>query len=420
MLNHDMKWDCNIIADMELTTDNVKQLPLELLQFHTNFENCFTHLSQIQHSLTYLQGLMSNLERKSIEPIALEFYDTKGVRNLQHYMQKGKWDDEIMHKDYLSLLSPLISSKKGMITIDESDFVKKGKESVGVARQYCGRLGKKENCQAGIFLGYTSKKGYGLLERQLYVPEKWFSDEYEKRRQKCMVPDDLTFMTKPKIALKLLDKVNNSGLFPAQWVGCDSFFGCNKELLDEIARDYYYFADIKSNTKVWLERPEIAIPPYKGRGRKPSKERPLTDSISVSDIAKDPSLTWYKVKLGEGSKGPVRAEVAYLRVIECRDNLPGQEIWLYIRKHADGKIRYAISNAPKNISLKELNQVAIMRWPIEQLFETGKSELGMDQYETRSWIGWHRHMLYVFIAQLFLFKVQLKFKKNSNFKFTSS
>ncbi len=103
-----------------------------------------------------------------------------------------------------------------------------------------------------------------------------------------MVPDDLTFMTKLEVALKLLDKVNNTGFFPAQWIGCDSFFGCNKELLDEIARDYYYFADIKSNTKVWLERPEIGISPYKGRGRKPSKKRPLTASISVSDIAKDP------------------------------------------------------------------------------------------------------------------------------------
>ena len=420
MLNHDIEWDPNIIDDMGLTIENVKQLPLELLKFHTRFEDSFSHISQIQHSLTYLQGLMSNLDRKNIESIALEFYkDTKGVRNLQHYMQKGTWDDEIMHQNYLSILSSLISSNKSMITIDESDFPKKGNESVAVGRQYCGRLGKKENCQAGVFLGYTSKKGYGLLERQLYVPEKWFSDEYEERRQKCVMPDELTFMTKTEIALKLLENVNNTGLFPAQWVGCDSAFGCNKEFLDEIGKKHYYFADIKSNTKVWLERPEVGIPSYKGRGRKPTKERPLVNPVSVSDIAKDPSLTWRKVILGDGAKGPVVSEIACLRVIESRDDLPGQQIWLYIRKHTDGKIRYAISNAPRDISLKELNKVSIMRWPIEQLFETGKSELGMDHYETRSWNGWNRHMLYVFIAQLFLFKIQLKFKKNSNFEFTT-
>lgn len=420
MLNHEIDWDPDIIKDIGLNNESVKQLLIELNQFHHNFEESFKHINQIKHSLTYLQGLMSDLENKSIEPIALEFYGESGVRVLQHYMQKGKWDEEIMHQEYLSLLAPLISSKDGMITIDESDFVKKGKESVGVARQYCGRLGKTENCQAGIFLGFTSDRGYGLLDRQLYLPEKWFSDEYAERLDKCMVPEDISFMTKTEIASTLLEKIDNTGLFQAKWIGCDSAFGSNKEFLDEIAENHYYFADIKSNTKVWLERPEVAIPPYKGRGRKPTQEKPLTEAISVAEIAKDPSLKWHKVILDEGSKGPVVADIACLRVIERRENLPGDEIWLYIRKHSDGKIRYAISNAPKNTPLKELNRIAIMRWPIEQLFESGKSELGMDQYETRSWPGWNRHMLYVFIAQLFLFKIQLKFKKNSNFKLTSS
>lgn len=179
---------------------------IELNQFHHNFENSFGHINQIKHSLTYLQGLMSDLERKSIEPIALEFHGVSGVRNLQHYMQKGKWDEEVMHQQYLSLLVLLISSIDGMITIDESDFVKKGKESVGVDRQYCGRLGKTENFQAGIFLGYTSNRGYGLLDRQLYMPKVWFSDEYTERLDQCMVPEDINFMTKTEIASTLLKK----------------------------------------------------------------------------------------------------------------------------------------------------------------------------------------------------------------------
>lgn len=222
-------------------------------------------------------------------------------------------------------------------------------------------------------------------------------------------------MTKLEIASLLIEQVKTTGLFPARWIGCDSTFGSDHEFLDKISTDYYYFADIKSNTKVWLERPEIGIPPYKGKGRRPVKKQPLEKAVSVSDIANNPSLTWHTVTLGEGAKGPIVARVACLRVIKCRDNLPGKEVWLYIRKHTDGKIKYAFSNAPEDMPLKELNRAAIMRWPIEQSFEVGKSELGMDQYEIRSWRGWHCHMLFVFLAQLFLLEVQHKFKKKLQF-----
>ena len=414
MLNHEnCEWDPDLLADIQLNEKEVKQLATLLLEYHEHFQDCFNHSSQQKHSIIYLKGLLSDLERKSLEPIALHLSGEKEVRLLQHYFQKGKWDEDCMRKLHQSRLAENISMKNGMFSLDGSAFVKKGKESAAVARQYCGRLGKTENCQVGVFLGYTSNKGYGLLDSQLYVPEIWFSDEYQERYEKCGIPEELDFMTKPEIASLLLERAKEYGDFDAKWVGCDSIFGMNYDFIDSISDDHYYFADIRSNAKVWLEKPEIEIPPYKGRGRRPSKKRPLKDPISVSEIAEAPSLEWEEVILNDGAKGPIVAEIACLRVIECRDNLPSKEVWLYIRKFKSGKQKYALSNAPEDIPQEELNKAAIMRWPIEQTFEHGKSELGMDQYELRSWRGWHCHMLYVFIAMTFLFEVQQKFKKNN-------
>ncbi len=215
----------------------------------------------------------------------------------------------------------------------------------------------------------------------------------------------------------LIKKIKDEGLFPAKWVGCDSFFGSDHAFLDEIARDFYYFAGIRSNTHVWLKRPKIGLPPYKGRGHRPKKARPLTKSIHVSEIAKDPSLPWKSVNVGEGAKGPILADIVRLRVIECRDGLPEEERWLFMRRCADGTIRYTLSNAPEDIPMEEMIRVARMRWPIEQSFQEGKSHLGMDCYEIRSYPGWHRHMTLVFLAQLFLLEVRFMFTSKKKKRF---
>lgn len=159
-----------------------------------------------------------------------------------------------------------------MATIDSSEVPKKGTHSVGVQRQYCGNLGKVENCQSGVFLGYASDKGYTLLNAKLYMPEKWFSDEYDELREKTHVPAELTFQTKTQIALELLEKAAESAAFSCRWVGMDSFFGKDSTFRDTIGERYYYFADIYANTPVWVKRPAIGIPAYKGQGPRPTKE----------------------------------------------------------------------------------------------------------------------------------------------------
>jgi len=250
------------------------------------------------------------------------------------------------------------------------------------------------------------------LDRQLYLPKEWLSPGYAQRRQKCRVPEDLSYESKTRIALKLVQRVHATGRFPVKWVGCDAYFGADSEFLEEIdALGLTYFADIRSNTQVWLEWPQVGIPPYKGRGPRPKKAKPLTPSRAVAAIAGDTQLHWQRVKLAEGAKGPVFADVARLRVVTSRDGMPNREQWLYLRRLENDKVKYALSNAADDVTLEEMNRAATMRWSIEQCFEECKQNLGMDHYEMRSWLGWHRHMLYVFLAHLFLLKVRLKFKK---------
>jgi len=209
--------------------------------------------------------------------------------------------------------------------------------------------------------------------------------------------------------LKLVERVQFTGYFPIKWVGCDAYFGADSLFLEQLdALGLTYFADIRANTQVWLEYPEMGIPPYKGWGPRPQKAKPLTPSKAVKEIAHDSKLDWQKVKLFEGAKGPVFADVFRLRVVTCRDGMPHREQWLYLRRLENGEIKYALSNAPLDITMEEMNQAATMRWSIEQCFKECKQSLGIDHYEMRSWQGWHRRMLYVF---LFCSRYGSSFKK---------
>lgn len=416
MILRDSNWHPEIEASLELDPEQVKCIAEEVVNFHDQFNDSFKRIEQKRLGIGYLQGLLSNCRRKSAEPIALNLLGRKDVRPLQRFMQNYRWDQDCMAKTHQELLAEKIAVNGGMITLDPSEFPKKGKESVGVARQYCGRLGKVDNCQSGVFVGYSGEKGYGLLSGQLYMPEKWFSDEYKERRNKTLVPKDIRFQTKHQIALSLTEDVVKSGLFPAKWFGCDAAFGSDIEFLNSLPDSLNYFASIHSNEKVFLHKPEVGLPPYKGRGRRPEKVRVLDGQkpIVVKELAKSSKVKWESVILGEGAKGPIIAKIALLRVYRSRDELPVDEtpVWLFLRKNADGKFKFAVSNAPKDTSCSQLCQASMMRWPIEQCFQEAKSLLGMGHYEHRSWPAWHRHMLYVFLGLHFLLYIRLKYKKN--------
>ncbi len=398
MMIEEVGYDPDLIDWAEIEEEMVGQLADELVAFHELFRGCFKRTEQRLLSHCYLNGLLSDIPHKTSEKIALTFLGTEAVRCQQNFLSRYLWDDARMLELYQRMLGEAIGEADAMLNVDSSEIAKKGKESVGVTRQYCGSLGKVENCQSGVFVGYTSRIGYGLVDRRLFVPEVWFTQDYAERRKKCRMPEGLQFQSKIQIALSLLEEQINRGLLGTQWIGCDSFFGTSSQFRDTIAGwGKLYLAEIRSN---------ILLRPV-GDGAEKAQ--------AVSQIAKSESTEWDRVILAEGSKGPIVAHLSIQRVREnAEKGQAGKELWLVIRRFGGGKIKYYLSNAPEDIPHEELRRALLMRWPIEQCFEDGKRYLGMDHYEHRSWSSWHRHMLYVFLAQLFLLRMRLTLKKNSD------
>lgn len=390
----------------------------ELEKYFQNYFPCFSTEPQRKLFRTFVQGLLSPLERKSIEPIALHFSGEKYVRPLQQFFSRSPFEEQPLLDIYQEQLSGQVGEGNGMLSVDDTGFVKKGKHSAGVKRQYCGRLGRTENCQSGVFLAYAGDNGYGLVDCELYIPREWFSEEFAQLYKECRIPEDREFSTKNEIAQRMLNRAMRSGLFQARWIGCDAAYGNDHDFLDglELPEGVWYFAATNAKEQVFREYPEMHYPET-GRGR-PRKHPVLSGKpVSVQETAEDPSVPWETVVLAEGAKGPVVAERKFIRCFACHKDgnrnyvKPGPEIWLYLRKYADGEIKYFVSNAPGELPSHELDRAATLRWPIEQCFEECKSSLGMGHYECRSYRGWKRHMLFVMIAHLFTISMREIFKK---------
>jgi len=406
-------WHPGILSEVGIDESMVENLGAELADFMSLYLPCNTYTGQEVYAETFVKGFLSDLQYKSAEPIALRY--GRSVRGTQRFLSSGKWDTSAVEATYRSALSKTLTDPNGMITIDESGEPKKGTHSVGVARQYCGNLGKTDNSQVGVFIGYCGENGYGIIDRTLYIPEKWFNEDHEIQRKKCGIPEDIVFQTKPEIATALLQKVTESGLFSARWVGVDSLYGRNKEFLSSVPENLWYFADIPANTLIFTEKPIMIIPQYSGRGRRDLKAKPSIAPICVKDVADNPDIPWNKVILGEGAKGPIVACEKCLRVTMCDNDNPGDCVWLYIRRLEDGSYKFSISNAPPDTSLHIIRAAALMRWSIEQCFLECKCELGLDHCEARSWVAWYRHTLLVLLAHLFLTQIRLKYKKKPRF-----
>jgi SRSO17 transposase len=409
MINGIPMWSPSLLKVVGISGNPIEQLKQKFADHMIRFIKYLGRKEHWQHLITMAQGFLSDLNRKSIEPIAIAFEGIDSVRNVTNFMSKSKWDDSGMLTEYQTDLSETLATEEAMITGDETGIPKKGNKSVGVARQYCGSTGKVDNCQVGVMLGYASSKGYGIIDYNLYMPEKWFDNNHAEQRKKSKVPSAIKFKTKNEILSEMVRNAVDSGKFPAKYVGVDSAYGSDGDFLDMLPKNIIYFADVKSSSRLFTERPPVSVPPYSGKGRKPEKEKPEFEPLTVKEIIENPATIWNKVTLGIGAKGPIIAEDTVLRVIEVRNGLPGRDVWLYARKMEDGTTKYALCNAPADAMIVEIRKPALMRWSIEQCFKECKDYLGMDHYESRSWDAWRRHMLIIFISHLFITKLRIAF-----------
>lgn len=298
-------------------------------------------------------------------------------------MGRSSWSADELRDVVRSYVTEALGDPDGVLVVDETGFVKKGDQSVGVARQYSGTAGRIENCQVGVFLAYASRFGQALIDRRLYLPEAWARDA--ARRAKVKVPEDIAFATKIEIARDLIATALEAGV-PCRWVLADALYGGDyrlRRMLEE--RRQPYVLAVRSNHHLRFIAPE---------GFVETDPKTITDDLSAD--------AWTTLPAGEGAKG--------LRLYDwARVGLPwpadeGFERWLMIRRNRrePDKLAYYLVFAPEGTAFAELAGAAGLRWTIEECFERAKDDLGLDHCEARSWHGWHRHMSLVMAAAAFL------------------
>jgi SRSO17 transposase len=409
----------------------------ELTTYHAHFAPLFARREQREWAAVYLRGLLlTDVPRKNVEAMALRLLGAgpeaaRHVRALQQFIGEGAWDDMAILAAHRHLVEETLGEEDGVLIVDGSDVPKRGRHSVGVAPQWCGATGKTDNCQAGVYLGYASRKGYTLLDRRLYLPAPWFAPESRDRWQASAIPTTVTFQTKADLAAEMVTHVREEQHLRARWLTCDEWYGRNATFLDQVAATgLSYLAEVPHDTQVWplrdparqaaRARPQVWVPPRtaSGKGRRPTRARVHPDSpppLRVDDLASQlPADRWYRYRILEGSKGPLVADFAAVRAVATRDGLPGPEVWVLVRRPvrnpADAadppELKICLSNAPAETPLAELVRVSGLRWPIESCFEESKGELGLDHYELRFWRGWHHHMTLVILAHHFLVRLQ--------------
>jgi len=408
------------IPTFDLVPSDVEGFMEELWEFQSAFHDCFARSEPRTHFFDYMVGQFSKLERKSIEPMALQV-EGGTIRGLQRFISDVHWDEEQMRWNYHQLVADELGDPEGVLMFDETGFVKKGTDSAGVARQYCGSLGKVENGQVGVFAGYASPKGYTLVDKRLFLPEAWFTDAYAARRTKCQVSPALTWQSKPQLAAAMLQAITHEGLLPFKYVVADCLYGQSPDFLDAVDAcvGVTTLVAIPSETRCWLQAPRTTDRPYIYKGVVRTKRvvvGPAQEPCTVAALAaRLPASSWYRRQVSEGTKGPIVYEFARQRVTLCKEGLPERTVWLVIKRTVGAMpiSSYYISNAPASTPLRTFVWLSGLRWAIEQCFEEGKTELGMDHYEVRKYGGWHHHMLTTMLAHFFLWHLKLRLGKKS-------
>jgi SRSO17 transposase len=378
--------------------------------FHAHFAPLFGRKEAQRRSEQYLRGLLvQQTDRRNAENVA-ETIAGATPRALQRLLTEAPWPPEPVIDRLQAYLGARLNTPEGIFVLDESGFPKQGKKSVGVARQYCGTLGKVGNCQLGVFLAYVSAQGHALVDKRLYLPPAWTDDPARSRA--AGVPAEVGAQSVAELGLAMLRQARAAGHLQGSWVTGDDAYGKVPTLRDALdAQGWRYVLDVPETTPVFTQPAPVVVPPWSGRGRKPTVPRlapevPLPQTVQAV-AASLSSAAWQDLTVAEGAQGPRTYQFVALRVWESRDGLPGRACWLLLRRNLDGsEPRYYLSNAPADTPLLTLAQVAAARWVIETEFETAKGETGLDEYEVRSWAGWHHHLTLALLAGAFLLTLQ--------------
>ncbi len=373
-----------------------------------------------QHAGEYVRGLLMDGERKSIEPMADRLPDGD-VQALQQFVNQSPWSTQEVRASLARKVEKEFVPEAYWV-IDEVSFPKQGEHSVGVARQYCGALGKTANCQVAVTLDLGTEQSSTPLDWALYLPEKWINDPV--RRKKAGVPEEVTFKTKPELAMDLIDEVKGWGL-QVRPVLADSLYGDVFEFRQGLRnRKADYIVQVSGGLTAWTENPHPAEPPMKGGGKVPRKRFYAKDFPPVRtlcQIAKDlPSRSWKTITWREGTKGPLTSRFA--RVIVWMANglvqgktmeVPAEELLIEWPEGDKEPWKYWLSSfPPQRTSFRGLVRRAKGRFRVEQDYEEMKGEVGLDHFEGRSWQGWHHHVTLVTLAYAFLTLEKMGNKKN--------
>jgi len=390
--------------------------------FHARFAHLFARRESREQAAKYLRGLLAPVERKNGWQVAEAVGDATPDR-MQRLLYRVDWDADAARDVLQRFVIETFGHPDGIGVLDETGFLKKGTHSVGVQRQYSGTAGKVENCQIGVFLTYSTPTGHVFLDRRLYLPEGWCDDA--SRRAKARVPQEVVFQTKPAQGIAMLEHAWAQGV-PMRWVTGDEVYGNDPRLRETVqGHGCGYVLAVSSTTPVWAERPPTApsdgVPTGVGRGpilgqeatrttggrprtkvRLAPEARPATTVAAV--VASWSAAQWHRFSVAEGEKGPRVYDWGRAQVIESRHQLPGPEVWLVARRSVSDptEVAYYLALASWETTLEEVAGVAATRYTVEQCIEEGKGETGLDHYEVRHWISWHRHTTLSLLAHAWL------------------
>ena len=377
----------------------------ELDRFLDRFAPLFGRDENRAHARRFVQGLLHGGERRSIENIA-QAMSGGPVRSLQAFISTGAWSDGEILRQMRGVVLEVLADDDAVWNADETGFPKKGARSVGVKRQYSGTLGRTDNCQVAVFANYCSVKGHTFLDRRLFLPEEWAGDG--ERRDEAGVPAGVIFRTKPGLALAMAADAVAEGV-PFRWVGGDGVYGDSPTFVQGLRQlEKWYVLDSSADARVWTTGPQV-IPPEDRP--KPRRGRPCTRPLVVGEarrvdevVTALPATAWHRLIVAEGSQGPRVYEYAEVWAWFSEEGLPGPRERLLVRRSLgqEPELKYHRSNAPAEVPLLKLAQVRATRWTIEEDIQSAKGECGLDEYETRGWVGWHHHTALSMLALAFL------------------